>query len=325
MTESTTAMTAEPKPVPPNTFSESDRARARNIRKMITQANRIWLLPSGERLFVRFGQAEILEHWVLLISFLVLAFTGLLDMFALSNLPASLIAWIFHDIDGVRSIHNMAAWVYAALTLVHIVRVLGNWFVKGDSASLLPSPRDFKDIGGSLKYLLSRNAPRPESGRYTTDQKLTYWALAGFSAILLLTALVMWLQTPVMQFLPGAFLPIVRSLHGLIGLLAVVTLLPWHIYNTVVKEWNTSIFTGLIQEKTIRHNHPLEYRQIMAAFEAYQSFKTVNSQVAAQAENDQPQASEGHPANGEGTSGVILRNDATAGEKPADEDKAPPS
>ena len=91
---------------------------------------------------------------------------------------------------------------------------------------------------------------------------------------MILTALVQWFQASVLILLPDAFLPFVRSLHGFIGLLAVVTLLPWHIYNTVIKEWNNSIFTGVIDEKTIRRNHPLEYRQIIAALDTFQNFKT---------------------------------------------------
>jgi hypothetical protein len=60
-------------------------------------------------------------------------------------------------------------------------------------------------------------------------------------------------------------------LHELTGFLAVVTMLPWHLYHTVLKEWNPSIFTGLLDEKTIRRKHPLEYRQILAALDEYQT------------------------------------------------------
>jgi formate dehydrogenase gamma subunit len=276
MTKSKPTQT-EPQPAAPDTHPKLDRIRVHNFRRMILLANRVHILPDGERLFVRFSQAEILEHWVLLGAFIVLALTGLLEMLANNEIPADIITLIFRNIDNVRSFHNMTAVVYAGLALVHIVRVLSRWFVKGDLALLIPTRRDFGDLGRTWKYLLSRNSPRPESARFTIDQKLTYWAIFAFSTIMILTALVMWYQTTVMLLLPEALLPFVRSLHSLIGVLAVATLLPWHIYNTLLKEWNSSIFTGTMDEKTLRRNHPLEYREIMEAVAAFQNYKTGNT------------------------------------------------
>jgi hypothetical protein len=89
----------------------------------------------------------------------------------------------------------------------------------------------------------------------------------------------------------------VRSLHGLFGLLAIVTLVPWHIYNTVLKEWNNSIFTGIMDEKTILRNHPLEYRQILSAVEVFNQFKTENTTTAPQHSVDKLQSIEEPPVN----------------------------
>jgi formate dehydrogenase gamma subunit len=281
MTKSKATQT-EPQPAKPETHPKSDRTRLQNFRRMVSLANRVHILPDGERFFIRFSQAEILEHWILLAAFMVLALTGLLDMLASNEIPADIITLIFRNIDNVRSFHNMTAVVYALLALVHTVRVLSSWFIRSERALLVPTRRDFSDIGRTWKYLLSRNAPRPEAARFTIDQKLTYWAIFTFSAIMILTALAMWFQTVVMQLLPEAVLPIIRSLHSMIGMLAVVTLLPWHIYNTLLKEWNNSIFTGTMDEKTLRSNHPLEYREIMEAVDAFRKYKTGNTPTADQ-------------------------------------------
>ena len=138
-TESIPATSVELQPVAPKTYPVSDRIRAANFRRMINLVNRVRLLPGGERLFVRFSQAEIFEHWVILGAFTVLAITGLLEMFAQSRIPADLIALISRNIDNVHNLHNVAALVFTVIALVHVIRMLAKWYVKGDPVSLMPS------------------------------------------------------------------------------------------------------------------------------------------------------------------------------------------
>jgi len=39
------------------------------------------MMADGSRRFVRFNQVEIMEHWILLIAFLVMGLTGLMLLF----------------------------------------------------------------------------------------------------------------------------------------------------------------------------------------------------------------------------------------------------
>jgi len=61
-------------------------------------------------------------------------------------------------------------------------------------------------------------------------------------------------------------------LSVLLGLavLAVLAILTWHMYHTVVKESNQSIFTGVMSEEEMEELHTLEYRRILAAVEYVQ-------------------------------------------------------
>jgi formate dehydrogenase gamma subunit len=250
---------------------ESDRVRAKRFRQMVNLVNHVRTTPGGERLFTRFNQLEIIEHWLLMVNFFVLAATGLLEMYAHNRISAGIITVVFADIDKVRGIHNLAALFFAALAVEHAARVVVKWFVKNEPPVMMVKRTDFRDFLSIWKNNLGRNTPRPEFGRFNIDQKFTYWTVAIFSAVMLLTSGIMWFQIEVARWMPEAVLPMARTLHELTGFLAVVTMLPWHLYHTVLKEWNPSIFTGLLDEKTIRRKHPLEYRQILAALDEYQT------------------------------------------------------
>ena len=261
---------------------ESDRVRAKRFRQIVNLVNHVRTAPGGERLFTRFNQLEIIEHWLLMVNFFVLAVTGLLEMFAHNRISAGIITVVFDDIDKVRGIHNLAALFFTALAVEHAVRVVVKWFVKNEPPVLMPQRTDFRDFLSIWKYNLGRNIPRPEFARFNIDQKFTYWTVAIFSAVMLLTSMIMWFQIEVARWMPEAVLPM-RTLHELTGFLAVVTMLPWHLYHTVLKEWNPSIFTGSLDEKTIRRKHLLEYRQILAALDEYQTHTNVSP-----AGDDQP-------------------------------------
>jgi formate dehydrogenase gamma subunit len=291
MTNSAPNPTIETQPVSTETSPEANLARAKNYRRTITLAKMVRYLPGGERVFVRFHQEEILEHWILLVNFGILSVTGLLEMFVNNRFSADFLTPVFRNMDYVRGLHNVAAVFYVAMMAIHALVALGRWFVKRETPLLAPSRQDWLDFLRHWRYLLGRNYPRPEYGRFTIDQKVTYWMVASFSTLMLITAFVMWFQTLIVQVVPDAILPIARSIHSLMGLLIFITFLPWHIYHTVVKEQNSSIFSGVLDEKTIRRNHPLDYRQILEAAATIQNLPPRQSPAENQPPVEEEQAS----------------------------------
>jgi formate dehydrogenase gamma subunit len=277
MTNSVPNPTIEPQPTPSAASSEPARVKTTNLRKMITLAREVRYLPGGERVFVRFHQPEIIEHWILLVNFAILAITGLLEMFANNRISAEFLAPVFRNMDYVRGLHNVAAVFYAGMMALHVLFALARWFVKRENPVLLPTRKDWQEFLRHWRYLLGRTYPRPEYGRFNIDQKVTYWMVASFSTLMLITALIMWFQTLIAQILPDTILPASRTIHSMMGLLIVVTFLPWHIYHTVIKERNSSIFSGVLDEKTIQRNHPLDYKQIMEAAAAFRTFSNIAS------------------------------------------------
>ncbi len=234
----------------------------------------IRVMPDGSRIFVRFGTGEINEHWILIISFSILGFTGLLQRY--SNLQP--VTWaintVFGGLETLRSLHHMMAFVLGLLVIYHILRVAYLWFVKRIRVRMLPEIRDIRNFTGTIAYNLNKREKRPLSDRYTIEQKMEYWMLAAGIIVLGVTGLIQWFPSLVTQYLPGNTIPIARLVHSLQAILSVSIIIIWHMYNVVIKERNSSIFDGLITEKDIQEKHPIEYYRILKAQEFLKNLKT---------------------------------------------------
>jgi formate dehydrogenase subunit gamma len=259
----------QPEVAPSTTAAK--QAQAAHLRKSIAMAGRVQVMGDGSRRFVRFNQVEILEHWLLLVSFAALGLTGLLQRFA----SLSPVAWIvnnaFGGIAALRTVHQVAAIAFGVLCLFHFVRILTIWFVKREPGSMLPHRTDTSDLTQMLQYNLGSAPEPPRFDRYTIDEKLGYWALFIAAPVMILTGLILWFPTFFTQFLPVSITLLARGIHSTTAIVAVLAVLTWHLYFTVFRERNSSIFTGVISEQAMKKNHPLEYQRILDAYEEVQN------------------------------------------------------
>jgi formate dehydrogenase gamma subunit len=263
-----TTMNPQTPAVQPQDFKAAHaqkQARALHLRRTFALADRVRLMADGSRRFVRFKSVEILEHWLLLITFVILSLTGLLQMFARASFVAWTINTLLGGIENLNAIHQVTALGFAALCLFHFVRILTIWFVKREPGAMLPRSGDGSAFMQMLKYNLGRVTERPQFDRFTIEEKLGYWALVVFAALMLLTGVILWVPTIVTQFFPTSMIQVARSVHGLTAILATLAVLVGHLYFTVFRERNTSIFTGMLSEQSMKKDHPLEYERIMAA------------------------------------------------------------
>jgi cytochrome b subunit of formate dehydrogenase len=260
---------AHPKNI--NTSRGKKQAEATRLRKKFALASRVQVQADGSRRFVRFSQTEILEHWVLLISFLALGATGLLQLMAGWGLVARFINSVIGGLSSVQTIHQVSAIVFIALSLFHAGRILYIWIVKRESGSMKPRFQDGSDLRDTIRYNLGKMKARPFFGRFTIEEKLGYWALLLFAIIMILTGLIQWFPTVATWLFPGWVIPISRTMHQSTALLAIVAVLTWHLYYTVFRERNGSIFTGLMSQQAMQENHILEYEEIVAAYEEVQN------------------------------------------------------
>jgi len=237
------------------------------MRKEATEGSGVANTPTqGGREVVRFSATERAFHWAFAIPFL-----GLL----LSGLPLSfpgLRSWItgYTPQIGLR-LHLVCAvaWILGPILVV----ALGNRRVLATVAS---------DLFGILREELSwlRQLPRWLAGlpcemrgvgRFNAGQKLNGLFVAGTSALLLMTGVILWIvwQWPGLAsaegLVAGAIVSGSRRLHYFVTVLMPVPLMGHIVLATIhprTKESLRGMLFGAVDAKWAREHHPRWYAEI---------------------------------------------------------------
>ena len=215
------------------------------------------------RRYRRFSIFYRIEHWVLTISFTLLAVTGLVQQQVDFSLATSIVG-LLGGIETVRLLHHIAAIVLMLETIYHIGHVGYRVFVLHKPMSMLPGLDDLRNALQTLRYNLGFSKERPQQGFYTFEEKLEYLAVAWGCVLMGITGFMLWNPIGTTQLLPGSLVPAAKMAHGLEALLAVVAILIWHAYHVHLLRFNKSMFTGYLTEEEMRDEHP----RILAAIEA---------------------------------------------------------
>jgi len=215
------------------------------------------------RTYERFPLARRIEHWTMMLSFTILAITGLPQKFPASELSIAFV-YILGGIENLRMIHHFAAIVMMLGTAWHLLVFGYLGYVRRTRLSMLPNLQDMKDGWQALLYNIGRAKTPPQMGRYTFEEKMEYWAFVWGAIIMGLTGFMMWNPLTTTRLLPGEAIPAAKAAHGGEALLAVLAIIIWHMYGVHIKRFNKSMFTGRISEQEMLHEHPLELADIKA-------------------------------------------------------------
>ena len=218
---------------------------------------------SEQQSFVRFPLARRIEHIVMLLSFSLLAFTGLPQKFPTWGLSQALVS-LFGGIETTRIIHHTAAVVLMLGTIWHILIAGYKIYVERTPLSMLPVLKDVKDGWQAFSYNLGFAKRRPQMGRFTFEEKLEYWAFVWGAIVMGMTGFMMWNPISTAQFFPGQVIPAAKAAHGAEAILAVLAIIIWHFYGVHLKLFNKAMWTGRMSEEEMLHEHPLELADIKA-------------------------------------------------------------
>jgi hypothetical protein len=94
---------------------------------------------------VRFDVVQRVQHALLLLSFTILAVTGLVQKFATAALSEKLIG-LLGGIESTRVIHRSAAVVLCAVAIYHVLDAAYRVFVLRTPLSMLPLVEDFASV-----------------------------------------------------------------------------------------------------------------------------------------------------------------------------------
>ncbi len=214
---------------------------------------------------VRFGTRSRVEHALVMVLFIVLALTGLPQKFHDTAMAKTLVN-VLGGIAQVRYFHRMAGVLFAGLTLAHVVTELAAVIAGRSSLSMIPGPKDFRDVVTTLRYYLKISDVRAKFDHFDYKEKFEYWGLVFGAFIMITTGFVLLFPIATTRFLPGQVIPAAKVAHGNEGLMAFLVVIVWHIYNVhfapEVFPMSKTIFTGKISRERMRHEHALEYARM---------------------------------------------------------------
>jgi hypothetical protein len=77
-----------------------------------------------------------------------------------------------------------------------------------------------------------------------------------------ITGFFLWNPIATTNVLPGQIIPAAKAAHGGEAVLAVLSILIWHMYNVLIKHRNFSMFTGKLPHKQMEEEHALELERL---------------------------------------------------------------
>jgi len=221
----------------------------------------------------RFTGTEIFLHVVVIVSFLLLAATGLPLKFAAAPWAPKLMAlWGGPHAAGI--VHRIAAVVTFAYFGGHILGVLFQSALKRRRGyfwgprSMVPQPSDIRALIANLGYFLYLR-PAPRFDRWTYWEKFDYLAVFWGVAMIGITGLMLWFPAVVTSVLPGWVLNAAYIAHSDEALLATGFIFLFHFFHTHLRPetfpMDPVVFTGRLTLERFKEERPLEYQSLAAA------------------------------------------------------------
>jgi cytochrome b subunit of formate dehydrogenase len=215
--------------------------------------------------YVRFTLPQIVQHYALLLSFALLALTGLPQKFAGDAWAERLIA-LMGGIEITRLIHHVAAIVLAIMAILHGIEIFYKVFVLRIRWSIFPEMQDVWDALNTMLYNLGLRKEQPKFDRYSFEQKFEYWALIWGTIVMGITGFMLWNPIRTSQIMSGEIIPAAKAAHGAEAILAVLAILIWHTYNVHIKTFNKSIFTGRLTDHQMAEEHGAELERLRRGY-----------------------------------------------------------
>lgn len=214
----------------------------------------------------RFTKNEVIQHLLLLTSFITLAITG----FALKY-PHS---WWSEGLlnlgmtETIRQlIHRIAAVIMMTVGLYHIGYLLVTRRGRDVLVNLLPRIDDIKDVYNNVLYYLHLNKTKPEFDKYDYAEKAEYWALIWGTIVMGVTGLFLWFPTLVGDWAPTWLIKVSETIHFYEAILATLAIIVWHWFFVIFHpaEYPMS-FTWVDGKMTLnhyRHHHEKHFKRVL--------------------------------------------------------------
>ncbi|MBX3008837.1 MAG: cytochrome c3 family protein [Melioribacteraceae bacterium] len=221
---------------------------------------------SNEITIPRFTKNEVIQHFILLTSFITLAITG----FALKyhqSWWADLLLNMGMSEPVRQYIHRVAAVVMIAGGIYHIFYLMFTPRGRDVLLNLLPKLHDATDAYYSILYYLKLRKDKPKYDKYDYTEKAEYWALIWGTIVMGVTGFILWFPTVVGDWAPTWLIKVSELIHFYEAILATLAILVWHWFFVIFHphEYPMSLtwIDGQMSLKTYRHHHERHFRRVL--------------------------------------------------------------
>ena len=220
-------------------------------------------LPYG-RDVLRFTRSERLQHGLLVLSFVVLAYSGFALKFpdAWWAVPFN---WLGAGEASRRLVHRGAALLMVGIGLYHLGWLGLSRRGRSQWQAIRPNRQDVRDLGQMVRFYLGRAARGPAFARFSYGEKVEYWALLWGSVVMTLTGFTLWFNSLTLQMLPKWALDLATVVHYYEAWLATLAIVVWHFYwvifNPQVYPMSLVWLHGYLSREAMAHDHPRELEE----------------------------------------------------------------
>jgi formate dehydrogenase subunit gamma len=181
---------------------------------------------------------EVLNHWILAGSCILLIITGFAFLFHLESVGA-----VFGGFDTMKSIHNWGGVVFSVSLLYSMRHYLA------DALHYDADDRQWFKVAGGY---LSHKVKVPPMGKYNPGQKLYYLIILLAGIAIALSGFAIWLMKD-----NGSIMLLAHLVHN-VAFVVFVIVVPVHIYlGTLANPGTFGIMvTGTMPLETAKKRHP---------------------------------------------------------------------
>lgn len=205
---------------------------------------------SGHDVIVRYRAPTRINHWIVAISFVLVALSGL-SLFHPALFPLSM---LFGGGPWTRILHP-----FIGLVMVVAFALLGGRMWRDN----LLTANDVKWLMGIRDVLENKDEDLPPVGRFNAGQKLLFWSIIGCLSALLLTGFVIW-RAYFSHYFPIGFIRLSVLAHALFGWVLICAIVV-HIYAAIWIKGSVKAMTrGKVSYGWAFKHHRDWFRQVIS-------------------------------------------------------------
>jgi formate dehydrogenase subunit gamma len=197
---------------------------------------------------VRYTAGTRINHWIVAISFVLLALSGL----ALFHPAVFWLTALFGGGPWTRILHPFIGCFMVAAFFLLAVKLWAENYMQ---------PRDWKWLRNFQDVVNNREEHLPEVGRYNAGQKLLFFTIVVCLVVLLLSGIIIWRQYFSLYF-PVGLLRLGALLHAFFGFVLICAIIV-HIYAAIwVKGSVRAMTRGTVSPGWAWKHHRAWFREV---------------------------------------------------------------